>query len=134
MSDQPSFGLREVGQISIPVRDLERATGFYQDVLGLTHLFDAPPQMAFFDCGGIRLLLGTLEGEESERPASILYYRVDDIQAAYDILTKRGALFEREPGPIHRTDTYELWMAFLRDSEDNLLALMSEVAVGRSGP
>jgi methylmalonyl-CoA/ethylmalonyl-CoA epimerase len=127
MNDGSPFELSEIGQVAINVRDLERAIEFYRDVLGLEFLFSAPPQMAFFDCGGVRLLLGVPEDEGSAHPASILYYRVDDIQAAYRGLMSRGASFEREPLAVHRTEESELWLAFLHDSEDNLLALMSEV-------
>lgn len=132
MSGEPEPGLREIGQIAITVHDLERAAGFYRDVLGLRYLFSAPPKMAFFDCGGIRLMLAVPEEERFDHPASILYYRVDDIHAAHRALQARGAVFEREPGAIHKSDESELWMAFLRDSEDNLLALLSEVPTGKA--
>lgn len=122
-----SLRLEEIGQIAITVSDIDRATAFYRDVLGLEHLFSAPPRMAFFNCGGIRLMLGEPEGEADSGHASILYYRVPDIQAAFDALTERGAAFEGEPHPVHRTEDSELWLAFLRDSEENLLALMSDV-------
>lgn len=129
MSDGPSFELRAIGQVAINVHDLERAIEFYRDVLGLEFLFSAPPQMAFFDCGGVRLLLGMPADQESDHPASILYYRVDDIHVAHQGLMAKGAAFEREPVAVHRTEESELWLAFLRDSEGNLLALMSEVPV-----
>lgn len=133
MSEGSSFQLREIGQVSITVHDLERAIAFYRDVLGLPYLFSAPPQMAFFDCGGVRLLLGVPAEKETGHPASILYYRVDDIDAAYQGLLARGASFEREPAAVHRTEESELWLSFLRDSEGNLLALMSEVPIERAG-
>ncbi len=129
MSDGSSFKLRAIGQVAINVHDLERAIEFYRDVLGLDFLFSALPQMAFFDCGGVRLLLGVPEEKGSDHPASILYYRVDDIDSAHQGLLARGASFEREPLAVHRTEESELWLAFLRDSEGNLLALMSEVPV-----
>ena len=108
---------------------LSSSIEFYRDVLGLGFLFSAPPQMAFFDCGGVRLLLGVPEEERFDGPASILYYRVDDIEVAHQGLVARGASFEREPFAVHRTEESELWLAFLHDSEGNLLALMSEVPV-----
>jgi len=129
MSDGSSFELRSIGQVAINVQDLERAIEFYRDVLGLEFLFSAPPQMAFFDCGGVRLLLGVQEEEGFNHPASILYYRVDDIDVTHQGLLTRGASFERAPMAVHRTEESELWLAFLRDSEGNLLALMSEVPV-----
>ena len=124
-----SFQLDEIGQIAITVQDVDRATAFYRDVLGLEHLFSAPPRMSFFSCGGIRLMLGEAEGEDSAQNASILYYRVSDIDEAFRTLTERGAVVEREPQAVHRTEDSELWLAFLRDSEDNLFALMGEVRI-----
>jgi methylmalonyl-CoA/ethylmalonyl-CoA epimerase len=122
-----SLRLGEIGQIAITVGDIDRATEFYREVLGLEHLFSAPPKMAFFNCGGIRLMLGEVEGDSGQH-ASILYYRVPDIEEAFEALSERGAVFEGEPHVVHRTEDSELWLAFLRDSEDNLLALMSEVS------
>lgn len=95
----------------------------------MSFLFQAPPQMAFFDCGGIRLLLGVPDKPEHDHPSSILYYRVDDIAAAHETLVERGVEFEAEPIAVHRTDDSELWLAFFRDPDRNVLALMSEVAL-----
>ncbi len=126
-ASEGELSLSEIGQVSINVHDLERATDFYRDLLGMHHLFSAPPKMAFFACGGVRLMLAVPEQEEFDHPASILYYRVHDMEAAYRTLVARGVRFEGEPHAVHRTDTHELRMAFFRDSEGNLLALMSEV-------
>ena len=130
MSDGSSFKLTEIGQISINVQDLERAIAFYRDVLGLDYLFSAPPQMAFFRCGSVRLLLGVPEEPAMAQPASILYYRVPDIVRAADTLKARGVEFEHEPRAVHKDETHELWLAFFEDSEGNNVALMSEVPVG----
>ncbi len=119
--------LRRVGQIAIVVRDLDRAVRFYRDVLGLAFLFQAPPGLAFFDCGGVRLMLTLPEGPEAGRGTSILYYVVDDIQAAHAALAVRGVAFVSAPGLIARLPDHELWMAGFRDSEGNVLELMSEV-------
>jgi len=121
-----SFGLSEIGQIAVNVHDLKRATAFYRDTLGMKFLFEVP-NMAFFDCGAVRLMLGTAERPEFDHPASVIYYRVADLQQAYQVLRSRGARFEGAPHLIARLPDHELWMAFLRDSENNLLALMSEV-------
>jgi methylmalonyl-CoA/ethylmalonyl-CoA epimerase len=118
--------LEGVGQIAVTVRDLARATAFYRDVLGLRHLLEIP-DAAFFDCGGVRLMLSRPEREELDHPASILYYRVADIRAAHGALAGRGVAFEDEPHLVARMPDHELWMTFFRDSEGNLLALMSEV-------
>jgi methylmalonyl-CoA/ethylmalonyl-CoA epimerase len=120
-------GLRRVGQIAIVVQDLDRAVRFYRDTLGLPLLFQAPPNLAFFDCGGVRLMLTLPEGPEAGRGTSIVYYVVDDIQAAYAALRARGVDFLNPPGLIARLPDHDLWMAAYRDSEGNLLELMSEV-------
>jgi methylmalonyl-CoA/ethylmalonyl-CoA epimerase len=124
---QEPFGLSEIGQIAVTVTDLERATAFYRDRLGIPYLFSAPPRMAFFDCAGIRLLLGEPETAGQERRSSILYFRVPDIHEAHRILVERGVEFVADPHLVHRADTYELWLAELNDSEGNTHALMSEV-------
>lgn len=114
-----------VRQVAVAVRDVERAKAFYRDVLGLTHLFDIPGA-AFFDCGGLRIMLGTAEKPEHEHLSSVLYYLVDDIHAAWAALMARGVPGEREPHFLARMPGHDLWMAFFRDTEDNLLALVSE--------
>lgn len=120
------FGLSQIGQISIVVHDLEKATRFYRDVLGMQFLFSAPPQMSFFDCGGIRLMVGLPSEAALDHPASVIYYKVGDIEEAHRTLVARGVEFERDPQLAHKADGYELWLAFLRDPDHNLLALMSE--------
>jgi methylmalonyl-CoA/ethylmalonyl-CoA epimerase len=125
MSDGPA--IERIGQISIPVADLERAVAFYSEVLGLRLLFRAPPGLAFFDCGGVRLMLSLPEGADAPARAGILYYLVPDIRAAHAALVERGVIFVQPPHPVARLPDHELWLALCRDSEDNLLALMSEV-------
>ena len=119
-------GLRRIGQLAIVVRDPERALRFYRDVLGLRLLFQAPPSLAFFDCGGVRLMLSPPEGTAAAGASSIVYYEVADIHAAYDTLVARGVQFEHEPRVIAPRPAGDLWMAFLHDSEGNLLGLMNE--------
>jgi methylmalonyl-CoA/ethylmalonyl-CoA epimerase len=114
--------LSSIGQIAINVRDLTRATDFYRDKLGLKFLFTTG-NLAFFDCNGVRLMLDQIEPPQ----ASILYYKVENIQAEVNQLTERGVTFEQEPRMIARMPDHELWMAFFRDSENNLMALMSEL-------
>jgi len=122
-------GLSRIGQISMTARDLDRAVGFYRDALGLPFLFKAPPQLAFFDCGGVRLLLDVPEDEEFAHPGSILYFAVDDIRRMHDVLASRGVVFRKEPHMIARLPDREVWMAFFDDTEGNTLALMSEPRV-----
>lgn len=125
----PPIQIQSVGQIAVNVRDLDRAVGFYRDTLGLPFLFRIPAA-AFFQCGAVRLMLGVAERPEFEHPASIMYYRVADIRASFDALVAAGVRAEAEQGEPHLIapmPDHDLWMAFLRDSEDNLFALMSEV-------
>ena len=121
------FGLTQIGQIAINARDIDRAVAFYRDTLGMRFLFQAPPKLAFFDCGGVRLMLGVAEREEFDHPGSIVYYKVDDLPEAHQTLVARGVRFEHEPSLVARMPDHELWMAFFRDSEGNLLGVMSEV-------
>ena len=120
-------GLGTLGQIAMPVRDLDRATAFYRDALGVRFLF-AVPGLAFFDCDGIRLMLSVPESAGSDGAGSVLYFRVDDLGASVAALADRGVAFIDEPHLIATMPDHELWMAFFRDSEGNTLALMSEVA------
>ena len=125
------FGLSRIGQIAMTVDDLPRAVAFYRDVLGMKFLFEAPPAMAFFDCGGVRLMMSLPEatGEAAgQRFASIIYYTVPDIQEAAAALGARGVLFEASPHVVARLPHADLWMGFFRDPERHLLAIMSEVA------
>jgi methylmalonyl-CoA/ethylmalonyl-CoA epimerase len=120
-------GISRLGQIAINARDVERAAGFYQDVLGLKLMFKAPPGLAFFDCGGVRLMLSRPEKPEDDHPSSILYFAVPDIQAAHAKMKEGGVRFEDEPHLLARMPDHDLWMTFFRDSENNLIGLMSEV-------
>jgi methylmalonyl-CoA/ethylmalonyl-CoA epimerase len=126
MNNSGSISLSRIGQIAIPVSELNRALEFYRDKLGMKFLFDVPG-MAFFDCEGVRILLSLPEKEGEVRQSSILYFSVPDIQLAYRELTGRGVKFSGEPHLIARMPDHELWMAFFEDSEGNTLALMSEV-------
>ena len=123
---KPEFSLSQIGQISVTVHNLERAIAFYRDTLGMKHLFTVP-KMSFFDCAGIRLMLGIPEKPEFDHPSSVVYFKVGDIQAAYDTLVARGVHFEGKPAFIAPMASHDLWMAFFRDSENNLLSLMCEV-------
>ena len=122
-------GLGPLGQVYMTAHDLSRAVAFYRDSLGLPFLFEVPG-MAFFDMDGIRLMLGKPESEEHDHPGSILYFRVDDIQASREELGARGVEFVHEPSLIAPMGDHDLWMAFFKDSEGNHLALMSEVPTG----
>lgn len=118
--------LSRIGQIAINVHDVDRATTFYRDVLALPYLFRAG-QLSFFSCGGVRLMLSPPEKPEFDHPGSILYFQVGDIHATFQRLKSAEVHFEGEPHLIARLPTHELWMTSFRDTEGNLLALMSEV-------
>ena len=120
------LGLAKIGQIAMNAQDLDRAIGFYRDALGLKFLFRAPPQLAFFDCDGIRLLLDVPEDKEFAHPGSILYFTVDDIDRTHESLVARGVAFRKAPHLIAKLPDREVWMAFFDDTEGNTLALMSE--------
>jgi|HubBroStandDraft_2_1064218.scaffolds.fasta_scaffold29990_3 methylmalonyl-CoA/ethylmalonyl-CoA epimerase len=124
-SDGGDAGLRRVGQIAVIVRDVERAVAFYRDTLGLKLLFQAPPGLAFFECGGVRLMLGLAEGTQAG--TSIIYYAVDDIHRAHGVLAARGVRFVGQPHIVARMPDHDLWLAEFLDSEDNALALMCEM-------
>lgn len=119
--------LGRIGQIAMTVRDTARAVAFYRDVLGLPLLFEAPPGLAFFDCGGLRLMLASPEDGAEPRGNSPLYFTVPDLHAAHATLTARGATFVDTPHLVARMPDHELWMVFLHDPDQNILALMSEV-------
>ena len=118
--------LSQIGQIAVRAKDLSRAVAFYRDVLGMKLLFQAPPGLAFFDCNGVRLMLD-IPDPEFDHASSIIYFTVSDIQQAFEGLRDRGVRFRGEPNVIAPMEDHDLWMAFFYDSEDNTLALMSEV-------
>lgn len=126
MGETADFGLGQIGQIAVPVTDIERSIRFYRDVLGMRFLFQAPPGLAFFDLNGIRLMLdGPAKAQAGN--SSVIYYKVDDLQSAFETLSKRRVEFETEPHLIAKMPDYDLWMAFLRDPDENLIALTCEI-------
>ena len=127
-----SPGITSIGQIAINVQDLQRAVGFYRDKLGLRFLYEFPG-LAFFDCGGVRLMMSRAEKPEFDHPASIIYYKVGDIHAASRALHDAGVTLEHEPRVIAEMPDHDLWMCFVRDSEGNVVGFMSEVPKSNSG-
>src|SRR3954452_15314190 len=110
MAPATSFGLGRIGQIAVTVGDLERPVVFYRDTLGMRLLFQVP-NMAFFDCGGVRLMLGLPE-KPGQIFSSVIYYKVDDMDKAGEILSSRGVEFEAKPHLIAKMPDHDLWMAF----------------------
>ncbi len=117
----------KVAQLLIPVDDFEQGVAFYRDTLGLPFLFAAPPQMAFFNCGGIRLLVGVMPAGRTAQRGSAIYFQVPDIHAVYSSLRAKGVRFTAEPHVVHRAAKSEVWLAEFADPDGNQLALMSEV-------
>ena len=129
MLEAEAVQLSQIGQIAVPVHDVARATAFYRDALGLRLLFEAPGPLAFFDAGGVRLMLSLPSDEAQDHPASILYFRVADIGEAHRQLGARGVAFSQPPHKVAELGTHELWLAFFEDGEGSTHALMAEVAV-----
>jgi methylmalonyl-CoA/ethylmalonyl-CoA epimerase len=117
-----------IKQIAIPVRDLDAAKRFYGEVLGLRHLFDAPPALSFFDCGGIQLMVTgpAAQGKDGDTQHPVLFYEVSDIKSAYSRITAAGAPSLNEPHVIARMNGREIWIAELSDGQGNVVALMAE--------
>ncbi|WP_114240862.1 VOC family protein [Dyella sp. C9] len=115
-----------IGQIAVTVSDVDAALAFYRDILGLSFLFRPAPNLAFLDCGGVRLMLSTPQGAGAVGGNSILYFRVGDIGRTFAALLDRGAVGEREPQATAELSDHTLWLAFLRDPDGNLVGLMEE--------
>ena len=120
-----SMGLSQLRQVAMTVRDVDRATRFYRDVLGVPFLFSAPPAMVFFNCGGVRLLLALPEAG-LEPPGSVLYFATEDIRQTHETLAANGVHFRSKPHKVATLADREVWLADFEDGEGNILALMSE--------
>jgi predicted enzyme related to lactoylglutathione lyase len=121
-----------IKQVAIPVHDLDAAKRFYRDVLGLQHLFDAPPALSFFNCGGIQLMLAgpAAQGADGDSQHPVLFYDVSDIKSAYTRMTGAGAASLNEPHVIARMNGREIWIAELDDGQGNVVGLMGETVAG----
>lgn len=116
----------EIGQIAITVSDVEKALGFYRDVLGLTFLFSPTPTLAFLSAGSVRIMLSTPQGAGAVGANSIVYFKVTNIEELFPILIARGATSERPPQLAAKMPDHELWIGFLHDPDGNLVGLMEE--------
>ncbi|HEX9781950.1 MAG TPA: VOC family protein [Opitutaceae bacterium] len=121
-----SHALSEIGQIAITVSDVEKARIFYRDVLGLKFLFDAGPDLAFLAAGSVRIMLTKPEGGGAVEKNSILYFKTAGLAATHAAILSRGAANERAPALVAKMPDHELWMAFVRDPDGNLVGLMEE--------
>ena len=127
MTDGDDARLAGIGQVSMPVTDIDRSIAFYRDGLGLAHLYTYG-DLAFFDCDGTRLFLNASVAAPRPPSATALYFRVSEIESAYRALRARGVAFEDAPHLIHtHPDGSQERMAFLRDPDGNLIGLMSVV-------
>src|SRR5947209_11790345 len=122
--------LDRIKQIAIPVNSVEEAKSFYRDTLGLRHLFDAPPALSFFDCGGVRLMLcgPEAQGPDGDTQHAVLFYDTADIKTTYAQIKGSGAPSLAEPHIIARMNGREVWVAELSDGQGNNVSLISEVA------
>lgn len=119
--------IEKIGQIAIAITDQPASVKFYRDVLGLELLFEVPPGLAFFNCGGTRLMLTCLQGDANDHKTSVIYYKVTDITASVESLKSKGVVFEREPQMAAKMEDHELWIGFLRDPDNNLIGIMAEL-------
>jgi predicted enzyme related to lactoylglutathione lyase len=124
--DAPALG--PIMQLLVPVDDVERATAFYQDVLGLPLLFKYPGN-AFFDAHGVRIYLAK-PTEPGYAGAITIYFRVADVGATFDRLVARGAAIREAPEIAHRDQGYDLWLGFVSDLDGNNIGLMREAPKG----
>jgi len=119
-----------VAQIMIPIEDFDRGVSFYRDVLGIPFVFAAPPQMAFFSCGPVRLLVGVMPPGQGMQRGSAIYFKVSDIQSTFAELEAKGVEFVANPHLVNRSPKAELWLAEFKDPDGNQLALMAEIPLG----
>ena len=119
-----------IKQIAVPVQSIDEARNFYRDTLGLRHLFDAPPELSFFDCGGVQLMLAgpAAHGEHGDKQHPVLYYDVPDIKSAHGKLKSSGAKVLEDPHVIARMNGREIWISAVSDGQGNVVQLMSDVA------
>jgi methylmalonyl-CoA/ethylmalonyl-CoA epimerase len=130
MSNNAVPVLERIKQIAVPVRDVKEAARFYRDTLGLKHLFDAPPALSFFECGGVRLMLAGPEaqGKDGEEQHPVLFYDVSDIRKTHATIKSSGAASIEEPHIIARMNGREIWISSVSDGQGNVVSLMSDVA------
>jgi methylmalonyl-CoA/ethylmalonyl-CoA epimerase len=121
--------LSKIKQIALPVREIETAKRFYRDTLGMRHLFDAPPALSFFDCGGVQLMLAGPEGQgkDGEQQHGVLFYDVSDIKGTHAQIEASGARTLEPPRVIARMNGREIWISSISDGQGNVVGLMSDI-------
>ncbi|GLP96458.1 VOC family protein [Paraferrimonas sedimenticola] len=118
--------INSIGQIAIAVSDIEVSKAFYRECLGLNLLFEAPPNLAFFDCAGVRLMLTTQQGPAADHHTSVIYYKVDNIEAVFAQFETNSVAIERPPQKAADMPDHQLWIGFIRDPDANLIGIMEE--------
>ena len=118
--------LSEIGQVAITVNDVTKVLPFYRDILGLRFLFSAGPNLAFLAAGPVRIMITTPQGAGKAGANSILYFKVNDIEATHTAIIASGAENEGSPQLAAKMPDHELWLGFVRDPEGNLIGLMEE--------
>jgi methylmalonyl-CoA/ethylmalonyl-CoA epimerase len=126
MAFPPSPSSTALGQVALTVRDVASSVVFYRDKVGLRFLFEAGPTLAFFDLGGVRLMLSAPEGTFTPGSSTVLYIRVQDIEASFREMRERGVEFVDQPHLVASMPDHDLWMTFFRDPDEHTLALMCE--------
>ena len=129
MTTTDAVSLSRIKQIAIPVHTLDKAKTFYRDTLGLRHLFDAPPALSFFDCGGVQLMLAGPEaqGKDGDQQHPVLFYDVSDIKKTHAWIKSSGAKSLEEPRVVMRSNGREIWISSVSDGQGNVVGLMSDV-------
>src|ERR1700694_2503225 len=129
MATDGKVALSKIRQIGLPVRDIGEATRFYRDTLGMRHLFDAPPALSFFDCGGVQLMLAGPEGQgkDGDQQHPVVSYDVSDIKATHARIESSGAKPLEKPRVIARMTGREIWVSSFSDGQGNVVSLMSDV-------
>jgi len=130
MATDGKVSLSRIKQIALPVREITAATRFYRDTLGMRHLFDAPPALSFFDCGGVQLMLAgpDAQGKDGEQQHAVLFYDVSDIKDIHGKIKSAGVKGLEEPHVIARMNGREIWISSFSDGQGNVVSLMSDVA------
>lgn len=118
--------INSIGQVAIAITHYDDSLHFYHNVLGLELLFEAQHGLAFLQCGDIRLMLTTLQGDQSDHRTSVIYYKVDDLEQTVALLKNQKVAIEQEAQHVASMKDHELWVAFIRDPDDNLIGLMAE--------
>ena len=130
MATDGKVSLSRIKQVALPVREITAATRFYRDTLGMRHLFDAPPALSFFDCGGVQLMLAgpDAQGKDGEQQHAVLFYDVSNIKSVHGKIKSAGAKSLEEPHVIARMNRREIWISSFSDGQGNVVSLMSDVA------